>query len=107
GKPRVTRSEIQGPGAASREVDRQVRESLAAKGSLYTMDEDLLRHLKPQVILTQKLCDVCAVGYGSVAALAATLPGPPLVVNLEPSCLDDIFGDIRRVAAALEIPERG
>src|SRR5207249_11993005 len=48
--------------------------------------------------LTQKLCDVCAAGYGTVAQLAETLPGPPHVVNLEPSKLSDIFDDIRRVA---------
>jgi iron complex transport system substrate-binding protein len=106
-KPRVTHSEIHEAGLPSGEVDRWVRETLAARGSLYTMDEPLLRQLKPDVILTQRLCDVCAVGYGSVAALAATLPGPPCVVNLEPSCLADIIGDIRRVAMALEAPEQG
>ena len=41
------------------------------------MDEPLLRRLAPDVILTQRLCDVCAVGYDSVTAFAATLPGPP------------------------------
>jgi iron complex transport system substrate-binding protein len=106
-KPRVTRCEIHAAGLPSGEVDRWVRETLAATGSLYTLDEPLLRRLQPDVILTQRLCDVCAVGYGTVAALAATLPGPPRVVNLEPSCLADIFGDIRRVAAVLGVPARG
>src|SRR6266571_1596474 len=106
-KARVTRCEIHGAGLPSAEVDRWVRETLAATGSLYTLDEPLLRRLEPNVILTQRLCDVCAVGYGTVAALAATLPGPPQVVNLEPSCLADIFADIGRVAAALGLPERG
>ena len=59
------------------------------------------------MILTQKLCDVCAVGYGTVARLADTLPGPPQVVNLEPSSLSDIFDDIRRVADACDVRERG
>jgi iron complex transport system substrate-binding protein len=54
----------------------------------------------------QKLCDVCAVGYGTVARLAATLPGPPQVVNLEPSSLLDIFDDIRRVAELCGVPAR-
>jgi iron complex transport system substrate-binding protein len=106
-RPRVTRCEIHEAGLPSADVDRWVRETLAATGTLYTMDEPLLRRLEPDVILTQRLCDVCAVGYGSVAALAASLPRPPRVVNLEPSCLADIFGDIRRVAAALWDPERG
>src|SRR5262249_46320123 len=106
-KPRVTHCEIHNAGLPSAEVDRWVRETLASTGTLYTMDEPLLRRLEPEVILTQRLCDVCAVGYGSVAALAATLPGPPRVVNLEPACLGDIFDDIRRVADALAVPERG
>jgi iron complex transport system substrate-binding protein len=52
------------------------------------------------------LCDVCAVGYGTVAKLAQTLPGPPRVVNLEPTSLSDIFDDIRRVAETCDVPER-
>jgi len=59
------------------------------------------------VILTQKLCDVCAVGYGTVARLAETLPGPPRVVILEPTSLSDIFEDIRHVAQVCGVPERG
>src|SRR5262245_52087900 len=90
-KPRVSYCPIYGAGLPSAEVDRWVGETLASTGTLYTMDETLLRRLNPEVILTQRLCDVCAVGYGSVAALAATLPGPPHVVNLEPSCLAGIF----------------
>src|SRR5947208_891402 len=66
-----------------------------------------LRELRPDVILTQKLCDVCAVGYGTVARLAETLPGPPQVINLEPSSLSDIFDDIRHVAEACGVTERG
>src|SRR5437667_3143677 len=73
---------------------------------MYRINEPLLRELQPDVILTQKLCDVCAVGYGTVARLAETLPGPPRVVNLEPSSLSDIFNDIRRVAQACGVAER-
>ncbi len=106
-KPRVTHCEIYGTGLPSAEVDRWVRETLASTGDLYTLDEPLLRRLRPDVILTQRLCDVCAVGYGSVTALAATLPGPPQVVNLEPSSLADIFANIRHVAEVLRVPEQG
>src|SRR4051794_10361270 len=69
-RPRVTRCDIYNAGLSSAEIDRRVRESLAASGSLYVLDEDLLRRLRPDILLTQLLCDVCAVGYGSVAALA-------------------------------------
>ncbi len=66
-----------------------------------------MRRLQPDLILTQQLCDVCAVGYGSVARLAATLPGPPRVVKLEPFCLADVFTNIRTVAALTGMPARG
>jgi len=104
--PRVTRCEIHGAGLSSEEVDRRVREMLQASGTLYALDEPLLRSLRPDVILTQRLCDVCAVGYGTVAALAETLPGPPRVVNLEPSSLEDVFADVLRVGEALGARER-
>ena len=83
-----------------------MKTELERTGTLYTMDETLLRRLAPDVIITQRLCDVCAVGYGTVTAFAATLPGPPEVVNLEPQTLAEVFGDVRRVAAALGVPER-
>jgi iron complex transport system substrate-binding protein len=104
--PRVTRCAIHGNALPSGDTDRWVTDTLARTGTLYTMDEALLRRLAPDVIVTQRLCDVCAVGYDSVTAFAATLPGPPAVVNLEPSTLDDVFADVRRVAEALGVPER-
>jgi iron complex transport system substrate-binding protein len=104
--PRVTRCPIHSAGLTSREVDTWVRRALRENGSIYTIDEQLLRDLRPDVILTQKLCDLCAVGYGTVARLAKTLPGPPEVVNLEPSSLSDIFDDIRGVAKACGVTER-
>jgi iron complex transport system substrate-binding protein len=104
--PRVTRCAIHGNALPSPDIDRWVKSELARTGTLYTMDEALLRRLAPDVIITQRLCDVCAVGYGTVTAFAATLPGPPQVVNLEPQTLADVFGDVRRVAAALGVADR-
>jgi iron complex transport system substrate-binding protein len=104
--PRVTHCEIHGGGLPSGRIDQWVSETLARTGTLYTMDEPLLRRLRPDLILTQRLCDVCAVGYDSVTAFAATLPGPPQVVNLEPATLSDILEDVRRVAAAAGVAER-
>src|SRR5260221_5326501 len=105
-RPRVTHCSVHNAGLASKEVDEWVRGALRESGTIYTIDEPLLRGLRPDVILTQKLCDVCAVGYGTVARLAETLPGLPRVVNLEPSSLCDIFNDIRRVAEACGVSER-
>ena len=105
-RPRVTHCPVHNAGLASGEVDQWVRRALRDNGTIYTIDEPLLRELRPDVILTQKLCDVCAVGYGTVARLAETLPGPPQVVSLEPTSLTDIFDDVRRVAEGCGVPER-
>jgi iron complex transport system substrate-binding protein len=105
-RPRVTRCPVHNTGLASGEVDQWVRRALRENGTIYVIDEPLLHELRPDVILTQKLCDVCAVGYGTVARLAETLPGPPQLVNLEPTSLADIFEDIRRVAETCGVPER-
>src|SRR5213594_782079 len=105
-RPRVTHCPVHNAGLTSGEVDEWVRRALREDGTIYTIDEPLLRKLRPDVILTQKLCDVCAVDYDTVAKLAQTLPGPPRVVNLEPKSLADIFGDIRRVADACDARER-
>jgi iron complex transport system substrate-binding protein len=104
--PRITFCPIHGGGMDSGEVDRWVSETLRDAGTLYRLDEALLRRIAPDVILTQALCDVCAVDYGSVREFARTLPGPPLVVSLDPSTLEDVFGDVGRVAEALGEPGR-
>src|SRR5438874_12484791 len=105
-RARVTHCPVYNSDLTSGEVDQWVRRALCNNGTIYTIDEQLLRELRPDVILTQKLCDVCAVGYGTVARLAGTLPGPPQVVNLEPSRLSDIFDDICRVAKACGVSDR-
>src|SRR5205814_9822688 len=105
-RARVTHCPMHKAGLSSAEVDQWVRRALRENGTIYTIDETLLRELRPDVILTQRLCDVCAVGYGTVARLVGTLPGPPQLVNLEPSSLSDIFDDIRRLAKACSVTDR-
>jgi iron complex transport system substrate-binding protein len=106
-RPRVTHCPLHNANLTSSEVDEWVRRALRENGTIYTIDEPLLRELRPDVILTQRLCDVCAVGYGTVAKLAQTLPGPTRVVDLEPTSLADIFDDIRRVAEVCDVRQRG
>jgi iron complex transport system substrate-binding protein len=103
--PRVTHCEIHGKNLSSADVDAWVARRLENQGTLYTLDEAKLRDLAPDLIITQQLCDVCAPAYGSVAALAATLPTRPPVLNLEPRCLGDIFENIRTVAVAMGRPD--
>lgn len=105
-RPRVTHCPVHNAGLTCREVDEWVRRAMRENGTIYILDEPLIRQLQPEVILTQKLCDVCAVGYGTVARLAATLPGPPRVLNLEPSSLGEIFDSIRQVGQACGVSER-
>lgn len=103
GKPRVTHCEIYGKGLPSAAVDQWVNQALSSNSALYTVDTALLRELEPDVIVTQQLCDVCAIDYASVATIADSLPKRPKIVNLSPSSLSDIFSDIRRVAEALGV----
>ncbi len=77
-RPRVTFCEIYGKGLPSAEIDRRVSERLRSGGSLYTLDEAKLRELAPDLILTQKLCDVCAPAYesvGEITSLAEVMDG--------------------------------
>lgn len=106
-RPRVTHCEIYGTGLPSAEIDRWVSARIQSGDSLYTLDEELLRELAPDLILTQRLCDVCAPSYGSVSALAERLASKPQVLNLEPNCLGEILEEFEIVASAMGHPGRG
>jgi iron complex transport system substrate-binding protein len=101
GLPALTGSRLPA-GGTSGELDRSVRGLLRAALSIYDLDVDLLAELEPDLVVTQDLCEVCAVSYDAVCAAADRLAGRAVtVVSLHPQCLDDIWDDIRRVAAAL------
>ena len=104
--PRVTRTLIPHD-AASREIDELVRERLKTQRALYTLDLPKLEQLRPELIVTQALCDVCAVAEAEVRAAACSLPGHPGVVNLEPARLAEVFDGIRLVATAAGVPQNG
>ncbi len=116
GLPAVSRPKLD-PHAPSGEIDRQVRALVADALSVYEVDRAALARLRPDVILTQVQCDVCAVSPRDVeAALAgpdgaawtgATTGAPPRVVSLRPDRLEDVWADVRRVADALGAPARG
>lgn len=79
--PKLTRSRIPSS-ATSAEIDAAVSEQ---GGSLYELDRELLASLKPDLILTQAQCDVCAVNEGAVRSCAANLPGNPRVESVNPT----------------------
>ncbi len=97
---RVTTTAVDGD-AAPGEVDAQVRRIFDAGQPLYTLLEDRIRALRPDLLITQALCDVCAVTETDVRALAARLEPPPTVLTLDATSLDGVLDDIARVGAAL------
>ena len=99
-KPVITRSLLPS-GLSSGEIDEAVRGQLGQSHSLYTIDRALLSEIKPDLILTQQLCDVCAVSYGDVLAAVLSLPKPgPRILNLEPNSLEDVLDTVRLVGTA-------
>jgi iron complex transport system substrate-binding protein len=82
-------------------IDRAVSEAHNAGVALFTLDVKRITALHPDVIITQALCEVCAVSEHDVRALAATLSPPPVVITLGGESVDGIYDDIRRVAEAI------
>ena len=101
GLPQVTHDVLE-PGLTPGEIDAAVRERTAAGESIYALDEDLVRELEPDLIVTQALCHVCAVSVDEVQALAQTLPGPPRVIALDPTTYGETVGDVRTIAQATD-----
>jgi len=106
GLPRVTRSAIDTHAPAAI-VDAEVREASASGAPLFTLLSETIMALRPDLVLTQALCDVCAVSEADVRALCARLDPSPRVVTLAGETLDGVFADIQRVAEALGQAARG
>jgi iron complex transport system substrate-binding protein len=99
--PTLTRARLR-PVTTSREIDREVRAVLQDALAVYEIELARLEAARPNVIVTQDLCDVCAVSFDDVCAATAALVHQPIrIVNLHPTRLDDIWADIARVADAL------
>jgi iron complex transport system substrate-binding protein len=97
--PKVTRTLIPHD-ATSGQIDALVRERLQTQKALYTLDMPTLEKLRPDLIVTQALCDVCAVAEDEVRAAACTLPGQPKVINLEPTSWAGVLQSIADVGVA-------
>lgn len=105
-KPVITRSLIPSD-VPSREIDSRVSETLRTHATLYTLDKALLQSLKPDLILTQALCSVCAVAHNAVLEAVEGLRPRPLVLNLEPTTLEEVLQTFWQVAEAAGVPQRG
>jgi iron complex transport system substrate-binding protein len=81
-------------------IDRQVRDQLSSGASLYTLDEALLADLRPDLILTQDLCEVCSIDLKAVRAVADRLPSRPRILSLNPHTVEDVLDDHLRVGEA-------
>jgi iron complex transport system substrate-binding protein len=103
--PKVTTTLIP-TDATSGEIDALVRERLKTQRALYSLDLPALERLAPDLIVTQALCDVCAVAEAEVEAAACRLPGRPRVLNLEPTSLRDVFETLRLVGRAAGVEAR-
>jgi iron complex transport system substrate-binding protein len=103
-RARVTHSAIASDGAPGA-VDAAVRAASGTGHSMFTLDEKRIAALHPDLLLTQALCDVCAVSETDVRALAARLHPQPRVVTLGGTSLDGVRDDILRVAAALDVSD--
>jgi iron complex transport system substrate-binding protein len=107
GLPVVTRAKID-PRRSSREIDDDIRALVQAGLGVYEIDTERLEELAPDLIVTQDQCDVCAVSYEDVVAAVKELTGTNAeIVSLRPSRLADVWDDVRRVAAAAGVAQRG
>jgi iron complex transport system substrate-binding protein len=95
--PKVTR-DVLPAGLSSAEIDAAVKERTLAGQSIYELDADLLRDLRPDLIVTQALCSVCAVSVDDVQAIAEEIDTQPMVVSLDPRTVGEVLGDARTLA---------
>ncbi|HEU4706747.1 MAG TPA: queuosine salvage family protein [Solirubrobacterales bacterium] len=93
-------------GLSAGEIDAAVKEVVGEGRALYALDEERLAELAPDLIVTQAVCEVCAVSYDDVVAVAARLPSHPRVLQQDPGALGDVLDDVTRLGEAAGVEER-
>ncbi|WP_030211295.1 ABC transporter substrate-binding protein [Streptomyces bikiniensis] len=106
GVPVVTSAAFSSDALSSREISSAVGGAAHGGSSLYALDAEALAALAPDVVLTQDLCDVCAVSYEAVSRAVRVLDGGPRVLSLEPRTLDDVLDCLVTVGELLGVRER-
>jgi iron complex transport system substrate-binding protein len=104
--PHLTRSVI-ASGLSAAEIDREVRARTERGEAIYELDEGVLHELAPDLIVTQAVCEVCAVSFDDVTAVAKRMDPEPEVLSLDPTTLGEVIADVRRLAVAARVPEEG
>ncbi|MGD0195418.1 MAG: cobalamin-binding protein [Candidatus Dormibacteria bacterium] len=99
-RPAVTSSVLTIDGVAPGDIDRHIHAARHAGSSIYRLDEAALAALAPDLIVTQELCDVCAVAYSEVSRAVRRLPGDIPVVSLEPRSVEEICQSVEEVGVA-------
>jgi iron complex transport system substrate-binding protein len=97
--PHITR-DVLPAGLSAGEIDAAVRERTGQGQAIYELDEHALTSLEPDLIVTQALCQVCAVSYDDVVEVAERIPSSPRVISLDPKTIGETMGDIRTIAQA-------
>ncbi len=103
--PRLTAT-VMPEGLSAGEIDAAVKEIVGEGRALYSLDEERLTELAPDLIVTQAVCEVCAVSYDDVVEVAARLPGRPAVLQQDPGSLGEVLADLDRLGAAAGIEAR-
>ena len=104
--PALTQARVDSS-APSAEIDEQVRKIIVSRLPIYTLDEEKLRALSPDIVVTQEACEVCAVSHEQVVRALRRTSARAQVISLSPTRLDHIIEDVRRVAGACGVPQRG
>jgi iron complex transport system substrate-binding protein len=104
--PHLTRSVV-AEGLPPAEIDRQVRERTERGEAIYELDREELEEADPDLIVTQAVCEVCAVAYDDVVAIAEEMSPAPRVLSLDPTTVGEVLADVRRLAEAAEAADAG
>jgi iron complex transport system substrate-binding protein len=106
-RPRLSRPRFEPAGLSSGDIDRAVRQAMAEYGSVYEVDGELLARLEPDLVLTQAVCEVCAVPTPGVRDVVRERGLEAEVLSLDAHTLDDILGTVRAVARSAGESRRG
>ena len=98
-KPKVVRSRFDPETLSSSEIDKLVTDMMRRGENIYEVDVDTLTEARPDLVITQQLCEVCAVSFEDVQQAVQRLDSPPEVLSLDPHGIDDVLDDILRVGA--------